>query len=423
MIGLVAIDGAVRPLAAELHAAWPESSRVHVASRGNCFQAPDAMSFALGRYRRVVAFAPLPTVVSLLRHRHLEAPRGTSLLCVDPQRRWVIPLAGGEDADELAREVQLVLGVTPVFTGYPSSPGHPPITPCPPFVPGTPADAPVLRVVDQEDPGDSDVLVYPRTLVVGIGAGSGAARAEVMRLLTDTLAQEGLDRSAVARLATVTGKAEHPAVRWAASCLTGVPVDEHPVARLAEVPVPNPSGLVGTAVGTASVAEAAALASAPGGRLVVAKRKSAAATVAIARTTVRGRLAVVDLGPDGSDRLGPQALTALRGASAVVGRPNTIETMADLLRPGTRLVAVAVPGTVRSASGRVVPWAYAAQDGTGTAVDHIGAATRLAAHGHTVVLVTDGDDAEPAVPPGPYDVHHVPQPAAEPPAQPAGDPA
>ncbi|MFI9363912.1 cobalamin biosynthesis protein [Kitasatospora sp. NPDC053057] len=422
MIGLVAIDGAVRPLATELHAAWPESSRVHVASIGNCFQAPDAMSFALGRYRRVVAFAPLPTVVSLLRHWHIEAPRGTSLLCVDPQRRWVIPLAGGEAAEELAREVQLVLGVTPVLTDYPSPPGDPAITPSPPFVPGTPADAPVLRVVDWEEPGESDVLVYPRTLVVGIGAGSGTEPAELMRLLTDTLAEEGLDRSSVARLATVTGKADHPAVRWAASRLTGVPVDEHPVARLADVPVPNPSDLVGTAVGTASVAEAAALASAPGGRLVVTKRKSATATVAIARAAVPGRLVVIDLGPDGPDRLGPQALTELRGASAVVGRPNTVEALADLLRPGTRQVAVAAPGTVRSASGRVVPWAYAAQDGTGTAVDHIGAATELAAHGHTVALVTHGDDAEPAVPPGRYDVHHVPQPTAVP-ARPAGDPA
>ncbi|MEU1287421.1 cobalamin biosynthesis protein [Kitasatospora sp. NPDC005856] len=127
----------------------------------------------------------------------------------------------------------------------------------------------------------------PRTLVVGIGASSGAERTEVLRLLTDTLREAGLARSAVARLATVTGKADHPAVRWAADRLAGasvpLPVDEHPPEALAGVPVPNPSATVGTAVGTASVAEAAALASAPGGRLVVTKRKSARATVAIAR--------------------------------------------------------------------------------------------------------------------------------------------
>ncbi|MFG2912201.1 cobalamin biosynthesis protein [Kitasatospora sp. NPDC048298] len=127
------------------------------------------------------------------------------------------------------------------------------------------------------------VAVVPRTLVVGIGASSGAERTEVLRLLTDTLREAGLDRSAVARLATVTGRADHPAVRWTADRLGGVPVDEHPPEALAGVPVPNPSAAVGTAVGTASVAEAAALASAPGGRLLVTKRKSARATVAIAR--------------------------------------------------------------------------------------------------------------------------------------------
>ncbi len=142
------------------------------------------------------------------------------------------------------------------------------------------------------------VAVVPRTLVVGIGASSGAERTEVLRLLTDTLREAGLDRSEVARLATVAGKADHPAVRWAADHLTGVPVDEHPPEALAGVPVPNPSAAVGTAVGTASVAEAAALASAPGGRLVVTKRKSARATVAIARAAAHGRLAPLDLGDD-----------------------------------------------------------------------------------------------------------------------------
>ncbi|MFD4659195.1 Rv2231c family pyridoxal phosphate-dependent protein CobC [Kitasatospora sp. NPDC058444] len=133
----------------------------------------------------------------------------------------------------------------------------------------------------------------PRTLVVGIGASSGAERTEVLRLLTDTLREAGLARSAVARLATVAGRADHPAVRWAADHLTGapvpLPVDEHPPEALADVSVPNPSAAVGTAVGTASVAEAAALASAPGGRLVVTKRKSARATVAIARVATDDR--------------------------------------------------------------------------------------------------------------------------------------
>ncbi|MFE5583737.1 cobalamin biosynthesis protein [Kitasatospora sp. NPDC056531] len=445
MIGLISLDGPVRPLAEELHAAWPESSELRHASRGNCFQPPDALAFAVGRYPQVVVFGPVPYVVSLLNSGFVKLPREVDLLCVDSQRRWVVPLAGGERGEELAREVQAVLGVEPVLTRYPPRPEGPldvltshavryyrpgsaateraategrpvrlvtdvpyPLPALPPNIrPEAPEDAPVLRITDQADPGDSDLLVVPRTLVVGIGAGSGTEPVEAMRLLTDVLAETGHLRSAIARLATVAGKTDHPAVRWAARCLN-VPVDEHPADELARLTVPNPSEVVGTAVGTASVAEAAALASSNGGQLVVAKRKSATATVAIARAAVRGRLAVVGLGPGAHDLLVPRALTELRRASAVVGRPEAVEAVAGLLRPGTRQVAVPEPGSVRNARGVVLDWAGVATDGTGQVVDHTGAAVALASHGHAVALVALGDGAGLAVPPGPYDVLRVP---------------
>ncbi|MFJ9442680.1 cobalamin biosynthesis protein [Kitasatospora sp. NPDC101235] len=236
------------------------------------------------------------------------------------------------------------------------------------------------------------VTIVPRTLVVGIGASSGAERTEVLRLLTDTLQEAGLARSAVARLATVAGKADHPAVRWAADRLTGVPVDEHPAEVLADVPVPNPSSTVGTAVGTASVAEAAALASAPGGRLVVTKRRSARATVAIARAAVRGRLVLIDLdaGPPA-----PRVRAELRRASAVVGAPAAVDAVAGALRPGTPRIAVTDGGP------------RPPLDAFGGAFDRIGAAVALASHGHTVALVTFGDDPGATVPPGPYELRRV----------------
>ncbi|MFF2143292.1 cobalamin biosynthesis protein [Kitasatospora sp. NPDC058190] len=417
MIGLVAIYGPGRPLTGELQALWPESSHAYWASRGNCFQAPDAMRFALRQHRQVIAFGSLPTVVGLLTGGLVHLPRGADLLCVDPERRWVIPLTHGDGAEELAREVAAALGVTPVLTSpLPRAEPHVPAAPAPsPTVrAGAPEDAPILRITDQEDPGDGDLLVRPRTLVVGIGAGSGTGPDEAMRLLLDTLEEAGLARAAVARLATVTGKADHPAVRWAAHCLGDVPVDEHPAAELARLPVPTPSEAVGAAVGTASVAEAAALASAPGGQLVVTKRKSATATVAIARAAVRGRLALIDLGPQAHDRPGvhdrvtPGALGELRRASAVVGTPEAVEAVAGLLRPGTRQVAVPEPGTVRNARGVVLDWAGVATDGTGQVVDRTGAAVTLAAHGHAVVLVALGDGTGLAVPPGPYDVVRAP---------------
>ncbi|MFF8773278.1 cobalamin biosynthesis protein [Kitasatospora sp. NPDC015120] len=121
-------------------------------------------------------------------------------------------------------------------------------------------------------------------VVVGVGVRGSATEAELLGLIRDALVSAGLPDGAVAALATLTGKAGHPAVRAAAAAL-GVPVAAYPAGTLAAVPVPHPSDVVGRAVGTAGVAEAAALAGAGGGcaELVVPKRKSAAATVAVAR--------------------------------------------------------------------------------------------------------------------------------------------
>ncbi|MFE6866769.1 cobalamin biosynthesis protein [Kitasatospora sp. NPDC057692] len=125
-------------------------------------------------------------------------------------------------------------------------------------------------------------------LVVGVGVRGSATEAELLDLIRRTLAAAGLPPGDVGALATLAGKGGHPAVRAAAAAL-GVPVAEYPAGTLAAAPVPNPSGVVGDAVGTAGVAEAAALAGAGGGpaELVVPKRKSAAATVAVARAPGR----------------------------------------------------------------------------------------------------------------------------------------
>ncbi|MGW2251278.1 cobalamin biosynthesis protein [Kitasatospora sp. NPDC001660] len=387
MIGLVAVDGSVRPLADELHAAWPDSSKVFKASRGNCFGPLEVLGFALNESERVVCFGPLPAFVRLLCELDRES-RGRGVVWVDPQRRYVIPLSGSSTgAEELAREVAVALGVTPVLSDGPVPSGDPhprPEHPC--------EDEPVLRIAGPDDTYEDDLVVHPRTLVVGVGVGSGTGTTELATLLADTLRSAGLSRSSVARLATVTGKASHPAVRHAVWSLGWVPVDEHPAQVLAAVPVPNPSAAVGTAVGTASVAEAAALASAPNGRLVVAKRKSATATVAVARAGVRGRLAALAHGTDLNSALTPRARWELQNASAVVGTPGAIEAVSPLLRPGTRRIA------------------------TGECVE---AAVTLAGHGHAVVLIAPDDDTESSVPPGPYDVLRIPGPPL--PLQ--GDPA
>ncbi|MFG3285823.1 Rv2231c family pyridoxal phosphate-dependent protein CobC [Streptomyces sp. NPDC048111] len=123
-------------------------------------------------------------------------------------------------------------------------------------------------------------------LVVGVGASRGVPADEVLTLIGAALAGAGLDPAAVVELATVDARAAEPGIVAAAARL-GVPLVGHPAAELAAVAVPHGSDAVLAAVGTRSVAEAAALAR--GGELVAPKRKSspagraAMATCAIVR--------------------------------------------------------------------------------------------------------------------------------------------
>ncbi len=102
--------------------------------------------------------------------------------------------------------------------------------------------------------------------------------------------------------------------------------------------VPNPSEVVEAAVGTASVAEAAALlAAGPGSVLVAAKQIAASrdATLAVSRRArPAGDLAVVGLGPGEVALRTPAASAAVRHAEVVSGYGPYVDLAADLLHPG-----------------------------------------------------------------------------------------
>lgn len=119
----------------------------------------------------------------------------------------------------------------------------------------------------------------------------------MLRLVEDALRDAGLSARSVAELATVDTKAGEPGILGAAERL-GVPLTTYSAEELARVDVPNPSGAALAAVGTPSVAEAAALAR--GGQLLVPKRTSSArparATCAVVRRTGRGPLPAVEPG-------------------------------------------------------------------------------------------------------------------------------
>jgi histidinol-phosphate/aromatic aminotransferase/cobyric acid decarboxylase-like protein len=110
---------------------------------------------------------------------------------------------------------------------------------------------------------------------VGVGASTGVTAEEVLAAV-DAVLPCG---NGPVRLATLDARAAEPGLRQAAD-RRGWPLTGHPAAALAAVAVPSPSARVADAVGTPSVAEAAALAG--GGALLVGKTVVGRVTVAVA---------------------------------------------------------------------------------------------------------------------------------------------
>jgi cobalt-precorrin 5A hydrolase len=119
-------------------------------------------------------------------------------------------------------------------------------------------------------------------IVVGVGARGGTPAEDLRAAIGTVLDEAGIADGDVAVLATVEQRAADPAVREIA-LEKGWRLRALPAAELARQEVPNPSVTVVQAIGTPSVAEAAALCAAgPGSRLIVPKRILRRVTVAIA---------------------------------------------------------------------------------------------------------------------------------------------
>jgi len=142
---------------------------------------------------------------------------------------------------------------------------------------------PAVYVGVREGPFPEDWLTLrPRTLVVGVGCNRGTEAAEILGLITQTLAAEGLSLRAIKRLASIEAKSDEPGLLSAAREL-GVEIAWFTVEELKGVTVPHPSAVVARHMGVASVCEAAARRGADGGELLIPKRKSINVTVAVAR--------------------------------------------------------------------------------------------------------------------------------------------
>ena len=126
-------------------------------------------------------------------------------------------------------------------------------------------------------------------LALGLGCDRGTPVATLRQAVSEALAQLGRDWSDIAAVASITLKADEPALAQLAA-LHGWTLQWFSPAELAAVPVPNPSATVLRHVGTPSVSEAAALLAGqvPMSALLVEKHKHRGpdgknATVSIAR--------------------------------------------------------------------------------------------------------------------------------------------
>ncbi len=200
-------------------------------------------------------------------------------------------------------------------------------------------EGPSILITDQllPDAPRPSVVYRPPSLVVGVGCSRGASAAEILGLLESALREAGLSQKSVASLSSIDVKSDEAGLLEAAQALS-VPLSFYTAEKLAAVEVPNPSPVVAGAVGTPSVAEAAVLAA--GAQLLLEKRKSRNATVAIGRLLVRGRLALVSLGPGNDVLIPPLARDALAEAELVVGLEQYIARVRHLLRPGTRVLTL-----------------------------------------------------------------------------------
>ena len=122
-----------------------------------------------------------------------------------------------------------------------------------------------------------------RTVVIGIGVTEAASAREAVTLV-EKVQGGALDDARPAAIATIFGRAEHPAVQGVAGYL-GVPIVVFDAARLErETPrLMNPSDSLFERIGCHGVAEAAALAAAGAeAGLLVGKTKEGGVTIAVA---------------------------------------------------------------------------------------------------------------------------------------------
>ena len=387
MIGLIAATENGRRNAAHLAGSWSDA-RLYEGRPG------EALHRAWEGCDAVVLFLATGAAVRLLAPLLRDKRTDPGVVAVDDAGLFAVALCGGHDggANALAERVAQSLGATPVVTTASDALGLQaldsfgrdlglrleegsdlaavgaalvcgervnlvsdrrwPLGPLPGnVVRADEPEPPLVLVSDRVADVPRPAVVYrPPSLVAGVGCSREASAGEILGLLRASLAEAGLCEGSVAALVSIEAKRDEPGLLEAAESL-GVPVRFHLAERLAAVETPNPSSVVREAVGTPSVAEAAVLVSEA--ELVLPKRKSAMATVALGRLPARGRLMLVSLGPGDEALIPPLAREALAASELVLGLDQYVDRVRHLLRPGTEVLTMPLGDEVARAEAAI----------------------------------------------------------------------
>ena len=334
-----------------------------------------------------------------------DKSRDPGVVTVDQSGRWVVSLTGGHQggADAWARQIAALLGVTPVITSASEGQELPSLdllgdpygwqkgsgdwtTVMAAVVAGDPVAVTQtcgwdlwrqglpeqhslvfgegkaqarLWISDGIPPADGipTVAWHPRTLWLGVGCERNTPADLIEQGIRAALQSAELAFESIAGLATIELKQDEEGLL--ALCQHyGWPLRLFGSDQLAARQVPHPSEVVRAAVGSPSVAEAAALCAAQAETLVVTKQITSgspgACTVAIARAAQdynprQGSLALVGTGPGDLTQLTAAARVAITQADVVVGYGLYLDLIQPLWHPGQVIEASPITQEVQRA--------------------------------------------------------------------------